>query len=85
LATTQVTERNLDCALRETGGVSDRTKTRGDWFPFMPRRPAVEVQINQISRGLLVVSDQVAHEHVENVIVNGNGLFEARQVEAVDS
>jgi hypothetical protein len=42
---------------------------------------AVQVQINQISRGLLVVPDQIAHQHVKHVIVDGNGLFEARHSE----
>jgi hypothetical protein len=27
---------------------------------------------------LLIVPDQIAHQDVENVIVDGNGLFEAR-------
>jgi hypothetical protein len=26
----------------------------------------------------LIVRDQVAHQHVEDVVVNGNGSFEAR-------
>jgi hypothetical protein len=27
---------------------------------------------------LLIVPDQIAHQDVENIVVDGNGLFEAR-------
>ena len=30
---------------------------------------------------LLIVTDQIAHQDVENVVVDGNGLFEARHGE----
>ena len=33
---------------------------------------------------MLIVSDQIAHQHVEKVIVNGNGLFKARHLKAID-
>jgi hypothetical protein len=36
------------------------------------------MQINQIRGRLLIVTDQIAHQNVENVVVDGNGLFEAR-------
>jgi hypothetical protein len=36
------------------------------------------MEINEVGGGLLIVSDQVAHQHVEDVVVNGNGSFEAR-------
>jgi hypothetical protein len=31
---------------------------------------------------LLIVPDQIAHQDVENVVVDGNGLFEARHGES---
>ena len=36
------------------------------------------MKINQIRGRLLIVSNEVAHEDIENVIVNGHDFFEAR-------
>jgi len=78
LATTQMDNRNLDCTLREPGGVRDRAHTGTDGAPVGSCGLGVKVQINEIRRRLLVVADQIAHQHIDDVIVNGNGLFEAR-------
>ena len=77
-AAAQVCEGGLDGAFGKAGRVGKRSQTRGDRFPFLPRGLAVKVQINQIGGRLLIVTDQIAHQDVENVIVDGNGLFEAR-------
>jgi hypothetical protein len=34
---------------------------------------------------LLIVPNQISHQDVENVVVDGNGLFEARQLPEVES
>jgi len=44
---------------------------------MLSHRLTVQVQINQVSRRFLIVRNQIAHQNVENVIVDGNGLFEA--------
>jgi hypothetical protein len=36
------------------------------------------MEISKVGGRLLIVRDQVAHQHVEDVVVNGNGSFEAR-------
>ncbi len=36
------------------------------------------MQIDKIRSRLLIVTNQIAHQDVENVIVDRNGLFEAR-------
>jgi len=64
----------LDGALGKAGRVGKRSYARDDRFPFLPHGLAVETQIHQISSGLLIVPDQIAHEHVEDVIVNRNGF-----------
>ena len=69
---------DLDCAFGKPGRVGESSDTRADGFPFLPHRLAVKVQVNQICSGLLIVPDQIAHQDVENVVVDGNGLFEAR-------
>lgn len=77
LSPTQVGERDLDRALGKAGCVRNGAKTRGDRFPFLPRGLAVEMQIDQISGWLLIVADQIAHQDVENVLVDGNGFAES--------
>ena len=77
-AATQRCERDLDCAFGKTGRVGKRAETRDDPSPFGPRSLSVKIQINQISGWLLIVPDQIAHQDVENVVVDGNGLFKAR-------
>jgi hypothetical protein len=70
-------ERDLDSGLRKTGRVRKRSQTRDDRFPFVPSSLAVKIEINEISRWSLVVSNEIAHQDVQNVILDGNGLFEA--------
>jgi hypothetical protein len=69
---------DLDCAFGEAGRVGKRSYTRGNRSPFLTRSLSVKIQIDQIGGWLLIVPDQVAHQDVENVVVDGNGLFEAR-------
>jgi uncharacterized protein YwbE len=75
-------ERDLDGALGKTGRVGKRSYTRSDRFPSLPHGLAVKIQINQIGRRLSIVPDQIAHEDIENVVVDGNDLFEARHGES---
>ena len=71
-------QRCVNGAFRQSSSISDRSNARWNTFPAAPNSLAVEMQINQIGGGLLIVSDQVAHQHVKNVVVNGNGFFKAR-------
>jgi hypothetical protein len=77
-AATKSCQGNLDGAFRQARCICNRAKTRGDRFPFLPRGLAIKVQINQISSGFLIVADQISHQDVENIVVDGNGPFEAR-------
>jgi len=74
---TKVFERGLDGALRKPGLVGECSQTRGDKLPFAARSPAVKIQINKISRRLPVVAANIAHENIEDIIVDRDGLFEA--------
>ena len=49
--------------------------------PFVSCGVAVKVQGNQKRGRLLIVPDQIAHQDIQNVVVDGNGLFEARHGE----
>ena len=70
----------MDRAFGKAGGVGKRSYARDDRFPFLPRGLAIKIQINQISGGLLIVPDQIAHQDVENVIVDGKGFATTRHV-----
>lgn len=65
-------------AFGKAGGIGDSAYTGANRAPFVSCNLAVKMQINQVGSQLLVVADQIAHEHVEDIIVDGNGLLEAR-------
>src|SRR4026207_292895 len=69
-AAAQGCEGGLDGAFEKAGRAGKRSYARDDRFPFLSRGLAVKIQINQISGWLLVVPDQIAHQDIENVIVN---------------
>ena len=69
---------NLDSALREAGRIGKCSYTRDDRLPSFARSLTVKIEINQISGRLLIMSDQITHQHVENVIVNWNGFAKSR-------
>jgi hypothetical protein len=73
-APAQELERRLDRALGQTRRLCDRAQAGCDRFPTRPRRHPVEVQINEKCRRLPIVPDQVAHENVEHIIIDRDGL-----------
>jgi hypothetical protein len=52
--------------------------TGADVAPFISCGQPVKVQVNHKRGRLLIVPDQIAHQHIQHVIVNGNGTFETR-------
>lgn len=72
---------DLDCAFGKASRVGKRSQTGGHRLPFLSRGLAVKIKVNQISGWPLVVTDQIAHQDVENVVVDAHGLFEARHEE----
>ena len=77
-AAAEVYEGDLDGAFGKAGRVGQRSQTCGNWFPFVPGGLAVKIEINQIRGWLLIVPDQIAHQDVEDVIVDGNGFAKPR-------
>ena len=47
-------------------------------MPVLAGGAAGKIEVNEEGRRLLVMPDDVAHEHVENVIINRNGSVKAR-------
>ena len=68
----------LDGALGEAGCFREGAQAGGDRFPSRARGQAVEINVNEIRRWFLIVPDDVAHENVEDVIVDGDGFAEPR-------
>ena len=44
----------------------------------MPGGAAGKIKVNEEGGRLLIMADDIAHEYVENVIIDRNGLVEAR-------
>ena len=68
----------MDGAFRESGCVGDCAHTGADVAPIVSCGMAVKVQVNDKSGGLLIVPDQITHQHIQHVIVDRDGAFEAR-------
>ena len=83
LSTPQMCKRRVGSAFGESGCVCDRAHTGADGAPFASSGLAIKVQINQVGGRLLIVADQIAHEHIEHVIVDRNGAFETRHRESM--
>ena len=74
----QMRECCMDGAFGETGCISNRAHTGLDAGRLASCSLSEEVQVNDERGRLLIVPDQIAHQHVEYVIVDGNDAFETR-------
>jgi hypothetical protein len=71
----------VDGTFGESRCVGDCADTGADRSPFVSRSLTVEVQVNHERGRLLIVPDQIAHQDIENVIVDGKALSETRHRE----
>ena len=71
----------MDGAFGESGCVGDCAHTGANVTPFVSCGLTVQVHIDHKRCRLLIVPDQVAHQHIEHVIVDGNRSFETRHNE----
>ena len=76
-----MSECRVDSAFGQSGCVSDRAHAGADVTPIISYGMAVKMQVNDERCRFLIVPDQVAHQHVQHVIVNGDGSFETRHRE----
>ena len=77
-AAAQVLQRGLGGALGKAGRFREHAQTRRHRSPFGPGRLAEEMQINEMRARLSIVPDDIAHQNVEDVIVDRNGFAETR-------
>ena len=80
LATAQSFQRSLDSALREPGHFGECAQTRRNRFPFVSCSLSVKTKINEISGRLAIVANDVAHQNVDDVIVDGDFFPKAGHV-----
>src|SRR4051794_19876322 len=78
LTPTKKIERSLHRAFRETSRFGDDAQTRCDGLPFRASCLAVEPDVNQIGRGLAVMADDVAHQDIEDIVVDWNCFTKSR-------
>ena len=78
LSPPQMCERRMHGALGKSCCIGDCANTGADVAPFVSCGLAVKVQVNHKRGRFLIVPDQITHQNIENVIVDGNGAFETR-------
>lgn len=80
LAKVEFHERALHRALRKSSFIGEHAQTRFDRLPALARGAAVKKQIDEKRGRLLIVSNDIAHENIQDVIVDWHGLLKARHV-----
>jgi hypothetical protein len=78
LPTLQLRDRTLHCAFGKTGFIGHHSQAGLDRSPALPGGPPGKIKINQEGSRLLIMPDDIAHEHVENIIIDWNGSVKAR-------
>jgi hypothetical protein len=68
----------VDGAFGESGCVGYGAHTGANAAPISSCGLAVKMQVNHKCGGLLIVPDQITHQHIQHVIVDQNGAFETR-------
>jgi hypothetical protein len=79
-ATMQPDQCGLDRAFGKSRFVGNHAQACFDRLPALTRRAAKERQINEERGRVLIVSDDIAHEHIEDIIVNWHGLPETGHI-----
>ena len=78
LSILQLRDRSLHCAFGKAGLVCEHAQAGFDRLPVLACSAAGEIKVNQEGSRLLIMSDDIEHEHVENVIIDWNGSVKAR-------
>ena len=78
LAILQSGDGALHRAFGQTGFIGQHPQARFDRSPMLAGGAAREIKINEKGGRLLIVPDDIAHEHVENIIIDWNDSVKAR-------
>src|SRR6266536_1313715 len=77
-AAAQVLQRGLHGAFGKAGRFREHAQTRRHRSPFGAGRLAEEMQINKIRSRLAIVPNDVAHQDINDVVVDRNGFAKTR-------
>ena len=83
LTTLQGRECDLNRALGKPGTLSHITKAGWNFSPAALLSLAVKIKINKERGRVPIMTDQVAKQHVDDVIINRNGAMKARHIRKV--
>ncbi len=78
LAEMQRSKGALHCAFGQAGFIGQHAQTGIDRSPALASGASGKIKIDEECRRLLIVSDDIAHQHIEDVIIDRHGLMEAR-------
>ena len=78
LAPAQSFQRSLDRTLGKSGPFRDRAQTERHRSPVLLLRGPIKMEVNQKSCRLLIMPDQVAHQDVEDIVIDRDGSVKAR-------
>ena len=74
----QLHDGTLHGAFGQAGFIGQHAQAGFDRLPVLACSAAGKIKVNQKGSRLLIMPDDIAHEHVENVIIDWNGSVEAR-------
>ena len=78
LAEVQRRKRALHGAFGQAGFIGQHAQAGIDRLPALASGAPGKIKIDEKCRRLLIVSDDIAHQHIQNVIIDRDGLMEAR-------
>ncbi len=68
----------LDRAFGKSGFIGQHAQTGTDRSPALASGAPGKIKIDEECRRLLIMSDDIAHQDIEDVIIDRHGLMEAR-------
>ena len=68
----------LDRAFGKSGFIGQHAQTGIDRSPALASGAPGKIKIDEECRRLLIMSDDIAHQDIEDVIIDRHGLMEAR-------
>ncbi len=78
LTETQRGKGALHRAFGKSGFIGQHAQAGFDRSPALASGAPGKIKVDEECRRLLIVSDDIAHEHIQNVIIDRHSLVEAR-------
>jgi hypothetical protein len=85
LAEVQYGKGALHGTFGKSGFIGQHAQAGIDRSPALASGAPGKIKIDEECRRLLIMSDNIAHEHIQNVIIDRHGLMEARHARILDA